>query len=98
MEENGNVELEYLIENAIEWYWDMIDDGSEMVTVLFVKFGNYWYWMDGDQCVGLVSYKTVNYDMVDIIWDMWFSGLITNDIPFDQWERIVGDTLTKWGY
>jgi hypothetical protein len=33
-----------------------------------------------------------------IVWDMWYSMLIGNECSFNDWERIVGDCLTKYGY
>jgi|WetSurMetagenome_2_1015567.scaffolds.fasta_scaffold450403_1 hypothetical protein len=31
-----------------------------------------------------------------IVWDMWYSMLIGNECSFNDWERIVGDCLTKY--
>ena len=94
-------EFEYLTETSDEWYWDQAEmDNGEIINLLFVQFGHYWYWYNDD--LDLVSITTIGVMAVgtteDLVWEMWYEGLITNDIEINQWVRIVDYLVVRFNY
>jgi len=39
----------------------------------------------------------VDNDFVeDVVWEMWYDGVIVGDISFEDWLRIVNESYVRW--